>query len=411
MLVFVTSWNMLSDNKHNTVQETDMNMRKLTLASVLLTTSTIADANSFAIDARSLAMGNASVATANIATAALANPAMLVLQGGREDFALLLPAVGVYVDDSDQLIDAIDQFQVDSDACVANGNPASAACSAATASFNNLVGKALAPQVTGAVALGLSGDEYTFAFSARANASLAGGVDLTTVDTSPIGLQDPDSNIIELRGVATTEIGVSLATKLQLAGMPISIGITPKVVSVENVVFRESAASLDTGVGDLVDEDQVTDLGSFTTMDAGVMIGLTDNVQFGIVGRNLISEELVDNSGVTPVTLKFDPSFRAGIAYTGDTITLGVDLDLTENDPIITTFGAQKTQLLSIGAELDAFDIAQLRVGMQQNMADGANDDALITAGVGLWLGFTLDLSVLAGEDVFGAFLQTGFRW
>lgn len=390
-----------------------MNTIRTALATALILSSSYANAssNAFSVDARSLAMGNSSVATANIATAALANPAMLVLQKEGDDFALLLPAIGIYIDDSDKLTDAIDDFQIVSDACVSTGSTTD--CSAAVSAFNNLLGKSLAPQVTGATALGFSGEEYSFAFSARANATLAGGVNDTDflVDITPTGLQLDDRNILELRGVQTKEIAVSAATALDLAGMKIAVGVTPKVVNVESVVFQRSVATLDTGTSDLLDENIIVDLGSFTTIDAGVMLEVAENIQFGLVARNLLSEELVDNSGLIPVTLKFDTSLRAGAAFTGDVVTVGIDMDLTENDPIITTFGAQKTQLLSLGAEIDAFDIAQLRVGMQKNMASGANGDALLTAGVGLWLGFTLDLAVISGDDVFGAFFQTGFRF
>ena len=122
-------------------------------------------------------MGNVSVASANIATAALANPAMLMLQSQDDDFALLIPSIGIFVDDSDQLIDAIDQFQVDSDACVASNNPTGPECTAANSSFNNTLGKALAPQITGALALGVSGESLSYAISARTNLDFAGGVD------------------------------------------------------------------------------------------------------------------------------------------------------------------------------------------------------------------------------------------
>ena len=67
--------------------------------------------------------------------------------------------------------------------------------------------------------------------------------------------------------------------------------------------------------------------------------------------------------------------------------------------------------MLSVGAELDIFEIAQLRVGMQKNLASGANSDALLTAGVGLSFGVHIDIAAIAGSDTFGAYLQTGFRF
>ena len=366
-----------------------------------------ASAAGFAIEARSLAMGNASVATADIATAALANPAMLAQQKSEDDFALLVPSVGVFIDDSDGMIDLIDQFQLDSASCNA-GNPA--ACLSAVATVAQLDNRALSPQVSGAVALGVSGETFSFAVSARSDVVFAGG--LTNVDATVAGVQDPNRNLLTLRGVQTTEVGVSIAGNLELMGLKLSVGVTPKVVGVESLVLSESLATVDTGTGGLIDENTVVDLGSFTTLDAGVMVGLSDNIKLGVVARNLISDELADNSNpLVPVLISFDTQLRAGIAYNGDIVTVGVDMDLTENDPVINTFGAQASRMLSVGAEVDIFEIAQLRVGMQKNMASGANSDVLLTAGVGLSLGVHIDIAAIAGDNVFGAYLQTGFRF
>jgi hypothetical protein len=77
-------------------------------------------------------------------------------------------------------------------------------------------------------------------------------------------------------------------------------------------------------------------------------------------------------------------------------------------------FDELKTQYLAVGAEFNAFDFAQLRVGARKNVAsgipDGAKDTAL-TAGVGFWLGFNLDLAATYTDSSVGAFVQTGFRF
>ena len=86
-------------------------MCKSAAAVVLLMASQLVQAVPFGLEARSLAMGNASVATADIATASFANPAMLAYQQTDDNFALLIPAVGVYIDDSEGVRDLIDQYR------------------------------------------------------------------------------------------------------------------------------------------------------------------------------------------------------------------------------------------------------------------------------------------------------------
>ncbi|NOQ88188.1 MAG: hypothetical protein GQ550_04625 [Gammaproteobacteria bacterium] len=51
---------------------------------------------------------------------------------------------------------------------------------------------------------------------------------------------------------------------------------------------------------------------------------------------------------------------------------------------------------------------------LEKNLADGIAADAedtAITAGIGFWLGFNLDIAATYTENSVGAFLQTGFRF
>jgi hypothetical protein len=388
-------------------------MHKLTSGygvALLMAVAQNTQAAPFALEARSLAMGNVSVATADIATAAFANPAMLVYQKNDDDFALLLPTVGVLLDDSDGLLNKVDDFQVISDAYLASGTPSGATEAQLAAIASSMIGNILSPQVSGGIALGFAGEAYALAFSARSNVFLAGGLDGASTDFTLTGLNDPTRNLLNLEGVRATELGVSIAGKFALLGTNIAIGITPKSIQVDRIGFTESVATLSDGVGDLLDEQNINDLGSITTMDAGIVLGLGENIQLGAIARNLISGELRDGAA----TIKYGTELRAGLAYRGDFFTLGADLDLTENDAVLSLFPQAKTRMLSLGAEFNAFNFAQLRVGMQKNIASGITEGAkkqLLTAGIGFWFGFHLDVSAAAAEDVLGVFVQTGFRF
>jgi len=369
----------------------------------------------FGIEARSLAMGNVSVVTSDIATAAFANPAMLAFQRSDDDFSLLLPSVGLYLDDSDAMIDQIDAYQAESaayDAAVAAAN----APAAATAANNMLTiaqgmsGKVISPQLSGAVALGVAGETYSFALSARSDIVLAGG--LRNIATNSAQAVDPLFNRLFLVGVQTTEVGVSIARNFELFGSKVSVGITPKNVGVEGLFIDQSLATVDNSISGITKEDAIVDLGSFTTMDAGIAVGLTDNIQVGAIIRNILTEDLPINTPAFTGVLKFETQTRAGIAYNGDFFTLGADLDLTENNSQI--IPGDKSRLFSAGAEFNAFDFMQLRVGMQKNIAGGIPSkakDPLLTAGIGLWLGFHIDASVISGNDILGAYIQTGFKF
>ncbi len=374
--------------------------KRILSAAVLAFISGSADAAPFTVEARSLGMGNAKVATANIATAPFANPGMLSFQPSREDFSLLLGA-GAYLNDSDGLVDKIDDFQSAYD----SGNLADA-----TSIAQSMLGDIIAPEAALVFSTGFSGEKWAFAVSARADAIAAG-----TITTANIN--DPDQYDLVVEGILTSELGVSLAKNFQVFGKKVAVGLKPTYVTVDNAFLSESITTVDTGLGDLLDEGNTMDLGNFTTLDLGLVMGLTRHTQIGLLVTNLVSHTInFTNTSGNPATLSFDTQARLGIAYRSDLLTLGADLDLIENDALLTTqnFQALKSQYVALGGELNLFDFMQLRIGAQKNIANGISDaaqDNIYTAGVGLWFGFNIDLAVVSQNDSLGGFLQTGFRF
>ncbi|MDH5711206.1 MAG: conjugal transfer protein TraF [Gammaproteobacteria bacterium] len=345
----------------------------------------------FAHEARSLGMGNIGVATADIATAPFANPAMLAFQPFDDDFSLLL-AVGGYFSDPDGMVDDIDQFQ-------------SASTDAEKLALaQKMDGKIIAPEISGAVSIGFSGETYAMAVSARSDVTLVGGLSNISTDVSTI--DDTSFNRLTVLGVKTNEIGFSVAGNFDIMESKISVGITPRVINVEAVQYDESIVTADTGIGDFT--DNVVDLGDFTTLDVGVVMELMDNVQFGATAKNLITDDV----SLGNQTLSFDTELKVGVAYRGDMLTVGADLDLTENQ---ITFVGVKRKNLSVGIEYDLFDYLQLRAGMMKNLASDIPyqaKESITTVGLGLWLGFNLDVAVTSGGgDSIGAFAQAGFKF
>jgi hypothetical protein len=384
-----------------------MKYYKIILSAALLAFfSGTADAVPFSVEARSLGMGNVRVATADIATAPFANPGMLSFQPSREDFSLLL-GIGAFLNDGDGLVDKIDEFQSAYDAGQA-GNPGEALRALDLA--RSMLGDVIAPETTLAFSTGFSGEKWAFAFSARADAIAAG----TVLTTDPV---NPAAYNLVLEGILTTELGVSLASNFQVLGQKLAVGLKPKYVTVDNVFISESITTVDTGLGDLLDEKNKTDLGDYTTLDLGLVMGMTRHTQIGLVVTNLVSHKInfINASGV-PSTLSFDTQARLGVAYRTDYLTLGADLDLIETDALLTNqnFQALKSQYVSVGGEFNLLDFMQLRIGAQKNIADDISDaakDNLYTAGIGFWFGFNLDLAVVSQNDSLGGFLQTGFRF
>ena len=193
----------------------------------------------------------------------------------------------------------------------------------------------------------------------------------------------------------------------------ISIGVTPKIVSAEVFGSSVDLANYDTDGSSLIDTNNATDLGSVGTVDIGIVAEISESTQVGLVIRNLIEDTLINGAD----TVNISRQMKVGLAYRGDLFTIGADMDLIESDPVITNAGFQTkaNQMASLGLELNAWDWIQLRFGVQKNLADNAfvvNEDALLTAGVGFWIGVNVDVAVITdGDSVGGVFAQTGFKF
>ena len=377
--------------------------------------SQVAGAIPFTFDARSLAMGGVSVATADLAIAAWANPAMLTNQRVSDDFSLLI-GIGAFVRDNDDLITDIDDFQEADNrrqTAINDGDVpgAAQALSEMSAIIGGVDSKVIAPEVTAVVAMGIAFDDrFAMAISIRSDA-IAGGV-ITDISSNPTDVVSDQFNILNIEGVLATEIGVSFAKKFWWFDRKVSIGIKPKVVDLQAFTFRESILTASAGFDNVTDEDNKVDLGTFTSFDLGVAVELTESIRLGLNVRNLIS----DNFDLGGQTLNFDTEARLGIAYHNQMLTVAVDYDLIENEPLLANnaFDGLKTQFVAVGAEFNAFDFMQLRIGALKNLAGGISGgakDTVYTAGLGFWLGFNLDIAATLTDNSVGGFVQTGFRF
>jgi hypothetical protein len=380
--------------------------KRILLAALLVVVSGPLNASNFSVEARSLGMGNVRVATADIATAPFANPGMLSFQRSREDFALLV-GLGAFLNDNDNIVDKIDDFQTAYNNGQA-GDPGEALRALDIA--QSMLGDVIAPETTLLFSTGFSAKKWAFAVSGRADAIAAGTVKTTDVN-------DPAQYDLVIEGILTSELGASLARNFRAFGYKMALGVTPRYIMVDSAYFSESLTTVDSGFNDLLKDENTRDLGDFTTFDIGFVMGLTKHMQIGLVATNLVSHKInFVNSAGEPAVLSFDKQARLGFAYRTNLFTLGADLDLIESDALLTSadFQALKKKNFSLGGEFNLLDFMQLRIGAQKNLADGISDaakDNLYTAGVGFWFGFNLDLALVSQNESLGAFLQTGFRF
>ena len=395
-------------------------IRKLSILAIALAPQ-LSHAVPFTFEARSLGMGGVSVSTADLATAAWANPAMLTNQKREDDFSLLI-GVGAMIRDNDDLISDIEDFQDADDrrnaAIDSNDVPAEAQAVLDMHSIiRNVESKVIAPEVTGLTAMGIAFESFAMAISIRTDL-IGGGVvtdlscDPTSPGCDPTELVSDQFNILNVEGVQATEFGVSFAKDFQLFDRKFSFGIKPKIVDLKSFTYRESILTASSGLDNATDKENKLDLGTFSTIDLGMAVDLTDSVRLGLNLRNLITDEFA----VGAQTLNFDTEARIGVSYRNSFVTVAADYDLIENEPLLAnpSFEGLKTQYLAVGAEFNALDFMMLRVGASKNLASGITGgakDTALSAGIGFWFGFNLDIAVIYTENSLGGMLQTGFRF
>jgi len=398
-----------------------LSIHSVLIAVVLTLFSKSIHAIPFSFDARSLGMGGASVASADLATAAWSNPAMLTNQRVDGDFSLLI-GLGVFIRDNDDLVGDIKDFQDADDDRKDAGNAGdlegeSAALLEMYSIVNGIEDKIIAPEATALIAAGKAFESFAMAFSVRADA-IAGGVvtnlscNVIEPGCDPDELLSEEFNILNVDGVLATEFGISFAKDFKLWDRKVSIGVKPKMV--ELVAFSESESILTINGGDdfAIDQENKKDLGTFDTVDLGLAIDLSDSIRMGLNVQNLFTDEF----DLFDQTLVFDTEVRIGIAYYNKSLTLAADLDLTENEPLLPniSFAGLRKQNLVIGAEFNTFDFLKLRLGVEKNVASDISDGAsepTYTAGIGLWLGFNLDIAFIVSDHSFGGVLQTDIRF
>lgn len=140
-------------------------------------------------------------------------------------------------------------------------------------------------------------------------------------------------------------------------------------------------------------------------VDIGLDWRLTEHWNVGAVVRNAVPFSLTSTLGSVQ---DFNPIARAGLGYRGTHVNVGLDLDLTANEPL--GFDPKK-QYVGIGVEVFIWRETALRAGYRVNRVDHSRLPSL-----GLGIGFQsghLDIAVARAErfDEYGVSLQLGMHF
>lgn len=381
----------------------------LSLALIAATSGAVASEN---FNGRLTGMSGAGLVTAGYADGVLANPSMGAAFGEKDDVALVINAGGVG-SDKDELIDAMDELvdyvdYLDSITNVEDLNQDMA---------DTLIDRIRAVEDKGvnvnagaSIVLAIPNEVLSLAFIAKARAQL-GVVTLIDQDdyalienavNSPFDTEDLNSSVLG-KGALIREYGLALSKRFGTAdGEQWLVGVTPKRVTVETIVYNATVSEYDE---DDFDAEDYTLENSATSFDAGITY-ISGNLRYGLVVKDAISH---DFAAIDGDTLSIKPLSTTAIGYSNGWLKAEAALDLNA----VPAFGlAGDVQILRAGLEVSPLSWLQLRLGLQQDLENTLEDT--YSAGIGLspFDTINLDVAAVTGQDsTVGGAVQLGLRF
>lgn len=394
-------------------------------------------------EARSDAMGGTGVATGSYGSGALINPALLAKSQKYDSITVILPSVGAQISDKDNLQDQIDDIsnKVDSYKNVVDSltlrdiifnpggslNQLQGAAGDLAGELEDLRGKTARAKAGAGIAVSIPNDVLSVAFvtKAYAHARVSSSIDQQDIDylnniqnskafagsvALDAALNGSDVITSNLNSTASgraaivSDYGVALAKQFDLGGVPVSVGVTPKLQKTWLYNYTTSIYAYDSN--DWNSSRYRNDDTSFN-MDAGVAADFGENWTVGLSGQNLISHDIDTKdiritNGRTGETVSYKDTYQirplvtAGAAWHNDLITLTADADLTETKGFKSE---DSSQYVGVGAEVRPLSWLAVRAGYRADVK--SNDSNVFTGGLGFapFNRVHVDLMGLYGED------------
>ncbi|MGZ0752608.1 conjugal transfer protein TraF [Kluyvera sichuanensis] len=362
-------------------------------------------------EARNDAMGGTGVASANYGSGVLINPALLAKAKPDDDITLIAPTIGAQISDKDDLRSKIDDISDEVNnyrrvISTLNLSQISAAAGDLANQLSSLNGKTASGKAGAGLAVSIPNDTLNVAFVAKANARARvssyidqGDIELLRrIQSNPFNAAGASAQDLKSKGYGRAAIvsdyGVAIARQFDVGGVPVSLGITPKL---QQTWLYNYTTSIYNFSSDDINSSRYRNDDTGFNVDAGLAADVGENWTVGLSGQNLFSRD-IDTKEVAGVhdTYQIRPLVTAGVAWHTDMLTLSADGDLTETKG----FKSEDTsQYVGVGAEVRPLDWLAVRAGYRADVKH--NDSNVFTGGVGFapFNRVHVDLMGLYGEN------------
>ncbi len=348
--------------------------------------SNVSTAATYAIEARSDAMGGVGTVSASYLTAPFFNPALTAIYRRNDDAGMITPSFGFSFDDQYDLIDEFDR--------ISNLNDDLETINA----LNEISGQKINFDLGGVVAIGIPNKFLSATVYGKLYTESFVEPYIDTTGTDPI-----DNSYVQGVSIGVAEAGISLAKYTNYMGQHLSFGITPKLQRIYTYSYATSFSNFD--VTDLRENETAE---TMFNIDAGAL-WFFGQYRVGISAKNLVGRDVVTKSfqyngnPIQSYEYSMRPVYTVGVGVVADYFTMSVDYDLNE-EKRFSSFD-DNTQMIRAGVELDILRQMALRAGYMKNLAR-SDDEGTITAGVGLSPLNLIELDIAArytNENAMGA--------
>ncbi|WED29124.1 conjugal transfer protein TraF [Vibrio sp. DW001] len=369
-------------------------MNKIGLAIGVATMSSSVLAATHIADSRGNGMGNTGVASADYLVAPFYNPALTAQYRESDNFALLIPGVGMTVRDSEDTLQEIDDLQDTIDQFKAS--PDQSNINQLNSHLDDLTGnKPLTVTATAGIAVAIPNAFVAVNFFGRGYVEIIAETDIASLSESGGDTQTRYENSnVNLAAFGYTEYGISFAKKLVISGQEFSLGISPKYQELRTYSDIVNVEDFDL---DDYDESEVND--TAFNLDLGA-VWYKEQWRVAFAIRDLFKQEI--ETANLNYKYELTPQATLGFAYSSRFFTAALDADLTAQTRYANV--DDDTQFVRFGLEGNAWDWLQLRAGYQIDLENTI--DNMVTAGVGISPFDVVNIDVAgsyAGENEFGA--------
>jgi opacity protein-like surface antigen len=186
------------------------------------------------------------------------------------------------------------------------------------------------------------------------------------------------SSRVDVEAVLVSEVGIAMAHSFSLLGLPVSVGVTPKVQEIDTWNYNATIVDYHSEEWRHGKSKSTQATGN---VDLGFSADLTPHWTVGLSAQNLIPYDInsVDINGARNV-FEMRPKVTIGTAWSNNVVTVATDIDLTQDSHF--TYDKKKSQYAGVGAEYNLADLLQLRAGYRADMSNSKYN--MFTAGIGI---------------------------